>query len=286
VQANIEDSVFKIRSYYFSYTQPWLLDLIPVSFQLDLWDEHKREFLTSDRQYTTILENNRKGIASIFSIPIIQDRLYFSTKFKKEKIYPTSLSEHIFSTPYSINSISGILSYKSVKNMHNPKMGTYWSIDIERGGNLGFTKLSGLDFTKYNLNYASFWGVSKKATLAFHSFFGYYQPFDQDVVTFETEGYELGGATSLRGYKELNPFLGNREILFNLEYRYDINASLQAVLFWDMGKCFDTGWSFSPSSLHHSQGFGFRLFTPIGPIRFEFAFGEAFIIHFGLGQLF
>lgn len=276
VQLGDDDSILTIKSYSVKYRQPWIFNLIPVSVDLDFWTEFDRERL-SIRENNRFFENKRIGADIIFGVPLIRDVLTFSAKGKTERVTPLEPVPNV--NEYQINSLSAALQYSSISDRFNPRSGTYWSIEVEKGGQLGTWDLGGLNFNRVDFNAASFVELMDRFVLATHLFLGRFSPDEDDVITFEREGYELGGANSLRGYKELNPFFGLSETLVNVELRYDIHSALQGVLFYDIGRT-------SEVDFRSGMGFGFRFFTPVGPIRTDFAWGEAFIIHFGLGQMF
>ena len=64
---------------------------------------------------------------------------------------------------------------------------------------------------------------------------------------------------------------GNKELVFNLEIEFPIfeKVGIKGVVFTDAGMAFDDDESISFAGLRHSAGFGFRWFSPIGPLRFE-----------------
>jgi outer membrane protein insertion porin family len=106
-----------------------------------------------------------------------------------------------------------------------------------------------------------------------------------------TERFFVGGIMSVRGFRlnSLGPrmpvltspdpnqtiFLfnkgGNKELIFNAEIEFPIfdKVGIKGVVFSDAGMAFDDGQGISLSGLRHSAGFGFRWFSPIGPLRFE-----------------
>jgi outer membrane protein insertion porin family len=67
---------------------------------------------------------------------------------------------------------------------------------------------------------------------------------------------------------------GNKQAILNVELEFPLvpSAGIKGVLFADAGNVFATGsWKDSqvPYSLYKSAGFGFRWFSPMGPLRFE-----------------
>lgn len=115
-----------------------------------------------------------------------------------------------------------------------------------------------------------------------------------------SELYYLGGIFSVRGYpiRTISPCElaaatadgpatcinvgGDRQIFVNVELEFPIfeKVGIRGVLFYDAGNVFARGVPFFqdrtypnlPLGLFHSLGFGFRWFSPIGPLRFEWGF--------------
>lgn len=63
---------------------------------------------------------------------------------------------------------------------------------------------------------------------------------------------------------------GNKQAIFNVEYLFDIfkEAKIKGVLFFDAGNTFPES-EFAWNDVRLSTGFGFRWFSPLGPLRFE-----------------
>lgn len=83
------------------------------------------------------------------------------------------------------------------------------------------------------------------------------------------EMYSLGGATTLRGYRE-NQFRGERVAYTNLEYRFGAGGWL--FLFDDTGAFYreGAGWI-----VKNGVGFGLRSASPIGTVALSFGVGES-----------
>lgn len=114
-----------------------------------------------------------------------------------------------------------------------------------------------------------------------------------------SELYFVGGINSVRGYalRTISPTLpvgvgardpqsstfdfpvgGNKQLVFNNELEFPILEAIgvRGVLFYDLGNAFAADENFFeykerelPLGLFHSVGFGFRWFSPLGPLRFE-----------------
>lgn len=122
-----------------------------------------------------------------------------------------------------------------------------------------------------------------------------------------TELYSLGGARNLRGYsyEGVGPTItkevdgkprvfntgGQFSTFANFEFQHPLSreAGLKWVLFFDAGHSGTT----KDVKIYTDYGFGFRWFSPIGVLRFEFGYpltggakNEGSQFHFDIGQLF
>lgn len=102
-----------------------------------------------------------------------------------------------------------------------------------------------------------------------------------------SERFYLGGSHSLRGYEaDLAPPLGvfvdedgehhvvprggRTMVNGNIELRFPLYKKIGAVLFQDIGALSGTMFAdFKPQDVLAATGFGLRIFTPLGPLRFD-----------------
>ena len=100
-------------------------------------------------------------------------------------------------------------------------------------------------------------------------------------------GENGGGANSIRGFKEYR-FRDARNILLNVEYRWEVWSYADFVFFYDAGKVFSDVHDMDFSNLKSGYGFGIRGHGPGGMVmRFDFArSNEGFILHIGSGPSF
>jgi outer membrane protein insertion porin family len=63
-------------------------------------------------------------------------------------------------------------------------------------------------------------------------------------------------------------------IQFNLEFLFPIikKSGLRGVIFYDTGNVYDNGEELKLGDLRESIGYGFRWYSPIGPIRLEYGY--------------
>ncbi len=123
----------------------------------------------------------------------------------------------------------------------------------------------------------------------------------KDVISI-SERFFAGGINTLRGYalRSVAPTLstpdslapdattsefavgGNKQLIFNFELEFPIfeKVGIRGVVFYDVGNVYAEGQPFfsqtgkkpTPLGMLHSVGIGFRWFSPIGPLRFEWGF--------------
>lgn len=138
------------------------------------------------------------------------------------------------------------------------------------------------------------------STLALRSKFGRILSMDAAGFIPVEDRFFSGGSNSTRGWgrhqlgpKDENkrPLGGNSLFEASLELRTPLYKSFSTVLFWDFGNVWSDKPNFTLDDLRHSAGIGFRVFTPIGPIRFDFAqpiFDDEKHIqfHFSIGEAF
>ncbi|WP_225413776.1 outer membrane protein assembly factor BamA [Stigmatella hybrida] len=151
---------------------------------------------------------------------------------------------------------------------------------------------------------------------------GYIQQLDSNSPLPISELYYLGGINTIRGYylRSISPTLlvprsdspdatvvefrsgGNKQLIFNLELEFPIfeKAGIRGVLFYDAGNAYSANERLFqdlqndlPLGLFHSAGFGFRWFSPIGPLRFEWGIpltrrpeDEPLLFEFTIGNFF
>lgn len=162
------------------------------------------------------------------------------------------------------------------------------------------------DYQSVSAEYAGLGG--QKYFAKFMGNVRYYRPFF-DTVVFRTnlevghiartrehrivppsERFYLGGPNSLKGYQlfsvapretiagEEVPIGGVSQILYIAEIEYPLirEAGLKFVTFFDAGNTYaslhDMTHFYRSNGLKKDFGFGFRWFSPIGPLRFEWGF--------------
>ncbi len=153
-------------------------------------------------------------------------------------------------------------------------------------------------FTRYTAYSRLYFPLPLGAVFKTNATIGYIQQLDPNRPLPISEFYYLGGINSVRGYllRSISPTLlaprsgspdapidqidvgGNKQLILNLELEFPVfeKAGIRGVVFYDAGNAYATNERFFqdkqdnvPLGLFHSVGFGFRWFSPVGPLRFE-----------------
>jgi outer membrane protein insertion porin family len=82
-------------------------------------------------------------------------------------------------------------------------------------------------------------------------------------------GQDQGDATASQ--KAMLPYGGTQQLYYNLEFEFPLisEAGIRGVFFYDVGNADDV---LKLEAFRSDVGFGFRWFSPIGPLRFEWGF--------------
>lgn len=187
---------------------------------------------------------------------------------------------------------------------------------------------TGGHYVNFSMEYAGFYGDQEWAKASIDS--RWYKPVYEDLI-FRTrlkldqlmkttdralprsEKFQMGGSRNMRGYnfEDIGPkdtFVDettNQDRVFNIGGQFSLlaqfefeqplvkEAGLKWVVFYDVGNVYLEELDSDHLVLRQDYGYGFRWFSPIGVLRFEFGYpidpppgvaGQQF--HFDIGQLF
>ncbi len=143
-----------------------------------------------------------------------------------------------------------------------------------------------INLQQYELNFAIYYSIFTNQVAAFNV-----HAKELQGKSFEESDYfRLGGANSLRGYRE-QQFFGNRVLWSNLEYRFLLSQSSYFFLLYDTGYFLRNGNKnlniAKISEYKSAYGVGLSIDTALGIMRISYALasGNSFsdgLIHFGL----
>jgi len=266
------------KKYSLGFTEPWLFD-IPLSAGTKIYD-WEYEYDAYDK--------NSKGGTFRLGYPVFDyTRGYISFSYDKADINITNEAE----TPQSIldlikdvgaanittKSTTVELRYDSRNRIFNPTEGSDHSLIVEYAGFSG-----DIGFTKYTANTGWYIPLFKDLTGLVHAKGGYVRE-NSDGKLPDYERFFLGGINSLRGFdwedlspkdKDGNSIGGNKFVQFNIELLIPLfkDAGIVGVVFFDTGDVYDNDEDIVLGELRESAGFGFRWYSPVGPIRIEYGY--------------
>ena len=271
----------------FSFTNPYFMDTH--------WLLGTHIFYT-DMYYLEYIDNER-GVGFTVGHPLAQYlRGTIGYKVERTNIQLTSSGDPTLFPTSTTNGIASILTaglaYDTRNDRFEPSRGMYDSLNVEYsglGGDLFYTKAIA------NARYFHPLPVYKQIIWRNNLVYG--------IITSDKSGepppfnqlFLLGGPNTLRGFDwftigrkkfsqvafdqlagspnayllAFKPFGGTQELYYNLEFEFPLipEAAVKGVVFYDVGYADD---SLILSEFRSDWGFGFRWFSPIGPLRFEF----------------
>ena len=255
--------------YRLNFTEPWLFD-IPLSARFDLYDW--------DTDYDDYDKQSQGGGVK-FSYPVF-DFVRASVGYNYEVADIDNISELASESikelegKNTISSITTGLIYDSRNKIYNPTKGSRHSITVEYAG-LG----GDIAFTKYLAETGWYVPVFWDIVTFLHGETGYVQENSGGDLP-DYERFYLGGLNSLRGYDWRDVYVldengdeigGDKYVQFNVEIMFPLlkKEGLVGLLFYDTGNVYNDNESIDLGDLRKTAGFGFRWYSPMGPIRLE-----------------
>lgn len=266
----------KTQRFNVSFTEPWLFD-IPLSATGNLYN-WKIDYDSYDKESI--------GVGGGAGYPVFDyTRGYLGYRFDSSKVLDVQSfaadSVQDLSGTNITSSLTGSLVYDSRDKRFNTTRGGKHSITAEYaglGGTIGFTKI----IAETGWFFPLFWKF-----VGFLHGKGGYVAQNSDMLLPDYEKFFLGGMNSVRGYewqdlapKEINSagqlayVGGEKYVQFNSELRFPLveQAGVIGLVFFDAGDVYAQDETADFGNLRKSAGFGFRWYSPMGPIRLENAY--------------
>ena len=163
----------------------------------------------------------------------------------------------------------------TIDNPFMPRSGTRLSAGLQFvGGPLG----GSVSYYRPSLEAVFYQPVRKRMALGLRADFGYIRPFGSTTEIPYYLRYFLGGETQLRGYdvRTVAPqnasgsaIGGNKYMLFNAEYYFDVFGPLRFLLFFDAGEAYPEGQGFYWKTMRNSTGAELRFLMPVLNVPFR-----------------
>jgi outer membrane protein insertion porin family len=263
------------KDYELGFVEPWLLGY-PLTAGFNLysrtrdWDKYDEKRIGGNffisKEWSEYWTNRWTYRYESIRITDITDDASNAIKQEEGKNY--------------ISSIRPDIIHDSRDNIYNPTTGWYNLVSVEyAGGDLGGDK----DFIRYETKNNKYFPIGIDGVLEFQARFGMVEAFgdSQEVPVYER--FYAGGANTIRGYKERrvgpegergDPIGGRLRAIFNAEYTHRLTNNLKWAFFYDIGNVWANHQELDSDQLKlkSSIGTGFRVKTPLGPIRLDYGY--------------
>ena len=264
-----------LQTYQFKYHNPWMFGN-RRSLTYRAWNT-QGNFGYNNFSSSSLRPETRYGMDLALGFPHSYE-LRSTHRIKTERVHVSETDDYE-ETDYSIQSYAYSISYDTRDVKFNPLNGLHYVATIENSFRF---KSNSLKFTKYDASLTNFFQTFEKQTIATRLIIGRVNGNIQS-----TEYYFVGGPNTVRGYQEYPDSFGNgkSQWLANLEYRFLFSDAFSLLFFVDIG------WASSLDSFENAKigkGFGFRINSPLGPIRIDFGIDEYgdMRTHLNIGHIF
>jgi outer membrane protein insertion porin family len=178
-----------------------------------------------------------------------------------------------------VSKISPSFVHNTVDNPIFPSAGRRLTASFDLAG-LG----GNVSFYKPRLEAIQYWQHTRKFSLGMRAQFEFVAPYAGTETLPIFENLVQGGEYSIRGYdirsigpRDAETFLvigGNKSLLFNTEYTYQIAGPVRVLAFLDAGQVRDYGQRFRSDAFVASTGGEVRFFMPVLNVPFRLIFAR------------
>ncbi len=279
----------RTKNYQVAITEPYLFDK-PITAGIDLF---KRKLTYESFGTVQGYVDDRTGLGLVAGFPLGRFTRLF-TNYNYEIVDFTILPpDPAFvgapTTPIFDPTLFGVrtghesrfspsLVYNTVDNPYTPRSGFRLTLgNVLSGGILG----GNLDYLRPNLEAIWYLPHTRRTALGLRVDTSYLRPYGSTQTLPYYLRFFLGGETQVRGYRvrAVGPvdyareqpvaLGGNKYLLFNAEYYFDIAGPLRALLFFDAGQAFLEGENMSLRRLKVSTGAEMRFVMPVLNVPFR-----------------
>lgn len=260
-----------------SFTEPWVFGY-PYSFGFDVY---RREY---NRSGTSgyFFDQKKTGFDLRLGKEFNEyDRALLMYKLEQVEIsdIPEEASQDLRDEEgkNTTSSLALTLTRDMRDNIYNPSSGYLLTGTGEMAGGI----LAGdKDFTKFTLLGSTYFKNFDVNVLELKGRIGFVDEFGDSVKVPIYERFFLGGANTIRGYRERRigprdpgnnePIGGESYWVANVEETFPIYPNLiKGAVFFDTGNVFDQVDNFGKDGVVSGMGVGVRVKTPIGPVKVD-----------------
>jgi outer membrane protein insertion porin family len=293
----------RTKNYQIAITEPYFLDR-PITAGIDLY-KRRLEYQTFAGQNIIGYVDDRLGVSFTTGVPVSRfSRVFLNYAYEIVEISNPEPSGDPFDPTIQTvfnpllleqtgerqeSRLTPSLVYNTVDNPYTPRAGMKVAATFQvTGGPLGGT----LNFFRPDLEVIRYFPHLRKTALAVRGQIGWVKPFSDTAhinpVTGRNElpfyqRFYMGGENQIRGYnlRTVGPrdstglaVGGDKYLVMNAEYYFDVFGPLRTLLFFDAGQSYLESESFDFSKLRTSAGVEARFIMPVlnVPFRLIYAF--------------
>jgi outer membrane protein insertion porin family len=281
----------RTQNYQLAITEPYLFDR-PITAGFDIF---KRKITYETFDNVVGYTQKGKGISLIFGFPVGRFSRLF-TNYSYEVIGIEGLSvpggagegtqtptgQPVFNpllfSDFNDRTESRFTPnyiFNTVDNPFTPRRGMKHSLTFQvAGGPLGGT----VDYFRPSAESIFYLPVGKKMALGTRLEVAYIRPYSDTLVLPYYQRYLLGGETQVRGYnirtispvdQSGRPLGGNKYVLANAEYYFDVIGPIRFLFFLDAGQVYLEQQNVDLSTLKLSTGAELRFVMPVLNVPFR-----------------
>jgi outer membrane protein insertion porin family len=287
------------RNYHIAITEPYLFDR-PITAGIDLF-KRRLTYRTQSAAGLQGYVDSRTGASVLAGFPLgrwTRASLSYSYQVIDVSLTDTTGAVNVgIVNPLFVQDVgrrrqsmvSPLIVRNTVDSPFTPRRGTRLTATLPvAGGPLGGT----VDFVSPTLEAVAFVPHWSRTALGLRAQGGWIVPFGETAVVDPSTGrnglpfyqrYFLGGENQIRGYdiQTVGPrnasgqaIGGNKFVLFNAEYYFDVVGPVRLLLFYDAGNAFAEAQPVDLSTLRISTGTELRFVMPVlnVPFRLIYAF--------------
>jgi outer membrane protein insertion porin family len=287
----------RTKNYSLSVSEPYFLDR-PITAGVDLY---KRKTIIPPYYYVTGYSQENTGVSLVSGFMVGKwSRAFLNYTYEVIRISEVSADEFANDPYYSMypgyyagsyatynpllfgdlgkrteSRITPNLVYNTVDNPFTPRAGMrHTATFMLAGGPLGGT----VNYYRPTFESIFYQPVGRKMSLGLRGEYAFIAPFGDTRVLPWYQRYFLGGETQVRGYpirsispvdSQNTPLGGNKFLLFNAEYYFDVFGPLRALLFFDAGQAYLEGEHINLHELRTSTGVELRFIMPVLNVPFR-----------------
>lgn len=260
-----------------SFTEPWMFDY-PVSFGFDAYQRKHAKDTELGYGYDQTVTGGDVRLGKEFNDYVRGNMAYRFENIDISDVDSAASSD--LKDEAGTNKVSSMefgASFDSRDNVFDTHRGNLLTGSLQvAGGPFGADK----NFWKFFGRASHYTPLIFNSALEFRLRAGLGTHFGDTNKIPIYERFFVGGADTVRGYRERklgpidpatsDPLGGESMLVGNIEYTYPLLSFVKAAAFFDIGNAWEKMDKIGTSGMKKSIGFGFRLKTPIGPIKLDY----------------